>query len=84
MKATGIVRKFDDNGRIVIPAELRKLLGLDTRDDAVEIFMEDEKIILKKYMPSCVFCGSMDDLIAYKDKKVCAVCAGKLEILLHI
>ncbi|MBQ7637702.1 MAG: AbrB/MazE/SpoVT family DNA-binding domain-containing protein [Clostridia bacterium] len=78
MKATGIVRRFDENGRFVIPMELRKQLGLDTRDDALEVFVEDDKIILKKYAPSCVFCGSMDELATYKDKKICAACAGKI------
>ena len=78
MKATGIVRKFDENGRFVIPMELRKLLGLETRDDALEVFVEDDKIILKKYEPSCIFCGGMENLISYKDKKVCSGCAVKL------
>ncbi len=81
MKATGIVRKFDENGRFVIPMELRKQLGLDTRDDALEVFVEDDKIILKKYEPSCIFCGGMDDLILYKDKRVCPRCAAKLGLL---
>jgi len=78
MKATGIVRRFDENGRFVIPMELRKQLGLDTRDDALEVFVEDDKIILKKYAPACIFCGSMEALISYKDKKICGSCAAKL------
>ena len=78
MKATGIVRKFDENGRFVIPMELRKLLGLETRDDALEVFVEDDKIILKKYEPACIFCGGMENLFSYKDKKVCGKCAAKL------
>ena len=81
MKATGIVRRFDENGRFVIPMELRKLLGLESRDDALEVFVEEDKIILKKYAPACVFCGGMDGLILYKDKRVCAACAKKLGAL---
>lgn len=78
MKATGIVRKFDENGRFVVPMELRKQLGLDTRDAALEVFVEDDKIILKKYSPACIFCGGMDYLITYKDKKICKSCAEQI------
>ena len=58
MKSTGVVRKIDELGRFVLPIELRKNLGINNRD-AVEIFVEDDKIILKKYEPSCIFCGNM-------------------------
>lgn len=81
MKATGIVRKFDENGRFVLPMELRKKLHLTSSEDALEIFVEDDMIILRKYEPSCVFCSSMDNLVSYKDKKVCHNCVLKLNIL---
>lgn len=81
MKATGIVRRFDENGRFVIPMEVRKQLGLDTRDDAVEVFVEGENIILRKYAPACIFCDGMEDLLTFKEKKVCKKCAGKLRVL---
>ena len=81
MKATGIVRKFDENGRFVLPMELRKKLRLTSQEDALEIFVEDDMIILRKYEPSCVFCAGMDELISYKDKKVCKKCAEKINIL---
>lgn len=81
MKATGIVRKFDENGRFVLPMELRKKLGLQTSDDALEIFVDGDNIILKKYEPSCIFCKSMEDLISYKDKKICRKCSEKINIL---
>ena len=81
MKATGIVRKFDENGRFVIPMELRKQLSMNTQDDAVEVFVEDDMIILRKYEPSCVFCAGMENLVGYKDKKVCKKCAEKINIL---
>ena len=81
VKATGIVRKFDENGRFVLPMELRKKLRLTSQDDALEIFVEDDMIILRKYEPSCIFCGEMDELIGYKDKKVCKKCVEKINIL---
>ncbi|MDD2484289.1 MAG: AbrB/MazE/SpoVT family DNA-binding domain-containing protein [Eubacteriales bacterium] len=73
MKALGIVRKVDGLGRVVLPAELRNTMGIDLRDP-LELFVEDDFIILKKYQPQCVFCGSMDDLIYFKDKKICRKC----------
>ena len=76
MKATGIVRKFDENGRFVIPMELRKKLDLASQDDALEIFVEGDTIILRKYEPSCVFCGNLTDIITYKEKKICKKCAA--------
>lgn len=81
MKATGIVRKFDENGRFVLPMELRKKLSLSTPDDALEIFVEGDTIILKKYEPACIFCQSMDELISYKEKKICRKCSEKINIL---
>jgi transcriptional pleiotropic regulator of transition state genes len=69
MKSTGIVRKVDELGRIVLPIELRKVLHIEVRD-ALEIFVDEGKIILKKYEPADIFTGSMEDLIEYKGKKV--------------
>lgn len=73
MKATGIIRKVDDLGRIVIPIELRRTLDISERDD-VEIFTENGQIILQKYEPTCVFCGSSHGLLNYKGKNVCNSC----------
>jgi transcriptional pleiotropic regulator of transition state genes len=69
MKSTGIVRKVDELGRVVLPIELRRTLEINEKD-ALEIFVDGEKIILKKYNPSDIFTGSMDNLIDYKGKKV--------------
>ncbi|OUQ57935.1 AbrB family transcriptional regulator [Tyzzerella sp. An114] len=69
MKSTGIVRKVDELGRVVLPIELRRNLNINEKD-ALEIFVDDEKVILKKYEPADIFTGSMDDLIDYKGKKV--------------
>lgn len=69
MKSTGIVRKVDELGRVVLPIELRRNLNIQEKD-SLEIFVDDEKIILKKYEPADIFSGSMDDLIDYKGKKI--------------
>ena len=78
MKSIGIVRQIDRVGRIVLPKELRR--NFDLRDDetSLEIFVEDDKIILKKYEPACVFCGSADNVVDYMNKKVCRECIVKL------
>ena len=74
MKATGIVRKVDELGRIVLPIELRRTLGIDEKDP-LEIYVDQEKIILKKYQPDCVFCGNASDNQLFHGKNVCRECA---------
>jgi len=69
VKSTGIVRKVDELGRVVLPIELRRNLDINEKD-ALEIFVDDDRIILKKYEPADIFSGSMDDLIDYRGKKV--------------
>lgn len=69
VKSTGIVRKVDELGRVVLPIELRRNLDINEKD-ALEIFVDDDKIVLKKYEPADIFNGSMEDLIDYKGKKV--------------
>ena len=80
MKATGIVRKVDELGRIVIPIELRNKLDIAIKDP-IEIFVEGSSIILKKYEPNCIFCGSSKELTSYKDKLLCSKCLNKLSDL---
>ena len=77
MKSTGIVRKVDELGRVVIPIELRRTLDIAEKD-ALEIYVDADKIILKKYEPACVFCGSADNVINYKNKNVCQACLTEL------
>lgn len=69
MKSTGIVRQLDELGRIVLPKELRESFNLGYKD-ALEIFVEDDKIILRKYQPGDIFDNNMTDLLDYKGKKV--------------
>ena len=77
MKSTGIVRKVDELGRIVMPIELRRTLDIEEKD-ALEIYVEDDSIILRKYQQSCVFCDGTRDLVSYKGRNVCADCIAKL------
>lgn len=73
MKSTGIVRKVDELGRVVIPIELRRTLGIEVKD-ALEIYVDKENIILKKYEPACIFCSNADEIIRYKGKNICKEC----------
>jgi transcriptional pleiotropic regulator of transition state genes len=73
MKSTGIVRKVDELGRVVIPIELRRTLQIEEKD-ALEIYVDGEKIILKKYEPACIFCGNADGIRSFKDKNICQDC----------
>lgn len=78
MKSTGIVRKMDNLGRIVIPIELRRTLEIAERDP-VEIYVEDDRIILKKYEPACVFCADASNVINYRGKNICKNCLEQLK-----
>ena len=76
--ATGIVRRVDELGRVVIPKELRKQLNIEERDP-IEITCDGSSIILQKYENRCIFCGAVKPSIRYNDKLVCKKCIGKLE-----
>lgn len=73
MKSTGIIRRVDELGRIVLPIELRRMLDIAERDE-LEIYIENDHIILQKYEPACVFCGSARMLTSYRGKNVCQEC----------
>lgn len=77
LKSTGIVRNVDELGRFVIPIELRRTLQIDEKDK-LEIYVEDDRIILKKYMPSCSFCANAADITVYKGKNICRDCLNEL------
>ena len=77
MTSTGIVRRIDSMGRFVLPIELRRTLGIDD-NDSLEIFVEDNTIVLRKYLPACIFCGNARDIVSYKGKNVCGNCARGL------
>ena len=77
MKSTGIIRKVDELGRIVLPIELRRTLDIAERDE-LEIFMENDRIVLQKFEPACLFCGSSRGLVTYRGKNVCQECIKKM------
>lgn len=77
MKSTGIVRKVDELGRVVIPIELRRTLDIEEKD-ALEIYVDSDRIILRKYEPACVFCGNAADVTNFKNKNVCKECLASM------
>ena len=77
MKSTGIVRRIDNLGRIVLPKELRRTLRIGD-NDSLEIYVEDEAVILRKYEPVCVFCAGSDDLVRHNGKYICFNCIKDL------
>ena len=77
MKSTGVVRKLDNLGRVVIPIELRKTFNI-AMNDSLEIYTEGDKIILRKYHPACVFCNSVKGVRPFKEKLVCEKCIREL------
>ena len=78
MTATGIVRKLDQLGRIVIPKELRTTFDLK-ENDPIAIFVEGSDIILRKYQPACIFCNDATDVIQIEGKNVCRKCLKKMQ-----
>jgi transcriptional pleiotropic regulator of transition state genes len=78
MKSTGIVRKVDELGRVVLPIELRRTLDIAEKD-ALEIYVDGATIILKKYEPACIFCGDAKDVMVYKGKNICPNCMKELK-----
>ena len=80
MKATGIIRRVDELGRVVIPIEIRNQFNI-VEKDPIEIYVDGSSIILKKYQPSCIFCGDAKDIIHYKDKNICSACLQQLQEL---
>ncbi len=81
MKATGMVRPVDNLGRVVIPSEIRKQFDVTNGVDSFEIFVDGDKIILRKYQPSCLFCGEMDNTVNLDGHIVCKDCIEKLNEL---
>lgn len=78
MKSTGMVRKVDELGRIVLPIEIRKTLDIQQKD-ALEIFVDEDRIVLQKYQPACIFCSQVDNIVYFNGKRVCAACLEKMK-----
>ncbi|MBQ6720445.1 MAG: AbrB/MazE/SpoVT family DNA-binding domain-containing protein [Oscillospiraceae bacterium] len=77
MKSTGIIRKVDDLGRIVLPIEMRRTLDIAERDE-LEIYMENDRVVLRKYEPACIFCASAKRLVTFHERNICRDCVKKL------
>ena len=80
MKSTGIVRKVDELGRIVLPIEMRRTLDIAEKD-ALEIYVEGDNIVLRKYQAACIFCGKSKEAVEFNGKNVCPECIAKLKLL---
>jgi transcriptional pleiotropic regulator of transition state genes len=78
VKSTGIVRKIDELGRVVIPIELRRTLGIGEKD-ALEIYVDGDRIVFKKYEPACTFCDNAGDTVHFKGKNVCQACIEEIK-----
>ena len=80
MRSTGITRKVDDLGRFVLPIEIRRSLDIK-ENDALEIFTDENHIVLKKYVPACTFCGEAENVVLFEEKRVCRRCIDRLKAL---
>lgn len=80
MKSTGITRQVDELGRFVLPKEIRKSLDINTKD-SLEIYTDEGRIILQKYLPACTFCGEADNIVLFGDKRICRGCIERLKNL---
>lgn len=80
MKTTGMFRQLDSLGRIVLPIELRRTLDIKTKD-MLEILVEGNSVVLRKYEPNCHFCGGSSGLTSYKDKMICRRCLKDIKEL---
>ena len=78
MRAIGCVRQIDKLGRLVLPSDIRKSLNIVNGVDSVEFFVDDDTVIIKKYRPACIFCGSADNIISYKNNNICESCLDEL------
>jgi transcriptional pleiotropic regulator of transition state genes len=78
MKSTGIVRKVDELGRVVLPISIRQTLDINEKD-SLEIFTDENKIILQKYQPACVFCTNADNIVFFNGKRICEECLQKIK-----
>ncbi|NLN88433.1 MAG: AbrB/MazE/SpoVT family DNA-binding domain-containing protein [Syntrophomonadaceae bacterium] len=77
LKSTGMVRKTDELGRVVIPIEIRRTMNIETKDP-LEIYTSGEYIVLQKYQPACIFCGEAGEIINYQGKNICKICLVEL------
>lgn len=77
MKSTGVIRRIDELGRVVIPIEIRTQFGISEKDP-IEIFVDGSHILLRKYEPNCIFCGNSKKLIEFEGKQICQKCINAI------
>ncbi len=77
MKATGFIKKIDELGRIVIPKDIRRTLGV-SNGESLQFFLEGDTVVLKKFGEECEFCGASDNLTELKGKFICDNCKKEL------
>ncbi len=80
MKSTGVTRQIDELGRFVLPVEIRRALNINLKD-YLEIHVENDSIVLRKFQPSCLFCGNTEDNVLFDNKRICRTCLMKLKEL---
>ena len=80
MKSTGIIRQIDELGRFVLPIEIRRTLGINIKD-SLEIYTDNDRIILRKHSPACLFCDGTEDIRVFEGKRVCRECLNKLKAM---
>lgn len=78
VRSTGFVRKVDQLGRVVLPAEMRRILGIK-QDSSLEFFVKGDKIVLRKYEPDCIFCGEASEVTYFRGKNVCRICLDSIK-----
>ncbi len=78
MRTPGMLRKVDDLGRLVIPHEMRKAMQID-RGDVLELYLEEDRLVVKKFAPACIFCGGTDSLVTYEGKNICGTCINTIK-----
>jgi len=78
MKSTGTVKKIDELGRIVLPKDIRTPMGIEA-GDALEIFTDGDRIVLRKFQSACIFCGEAEDVIYFHDKRICSACVSYIK-----
>ena len=80
MKSTGMTRQVDELGRFVLPIEIRRALNINVKD-TLEIFTDEDRIVLKKYQPACSFCDNADNIVLFAGKRICRECLEQLKQL---
>lgn len=77
MRSIGVVRRVDELGRVVLPMELRRTMDISEKD-SLEVFVDGDRIVLRKYQPACIFCGEVRNIVSFHGKNICKSCRKAL------